>query len=143
MKRTVYNQYDSLVLPLQAWLRARGVRFLLNCDVTGLTLANDEDKIVVTGIDYVQKAERGSIIVRDEDLVFVQNGSMTDASSLGSMTAAPSKLTKRESGGWKLWESLADGRPQFGTPSAFNGAIAQSCWESFTVTLTTAHSSTR
>ena len=30
---------------------------------------------------------------------------------------------------------LATGRPQFGNPAAFNSSIAQSCWESFTVTL--------
>jgi oleate hydratase len=60
---------------------------------------------------------------------------MTDASSLGSMTSAPRKLTKADSGGWTLWEKLAEGRPQFGNPAAFNSCIAQSCWESFTVTL--------
>jgi oleate hydratase len=60
---------------------------------------------------------------------------MTDASSLGSMTGAPGKLTKADSGGWTLWEKLAEGRPQFGNPAAFNSCIAQSYWESFTVTL--------
>jgi oleate hydratase len=60
---------------------------------------------------------------------------MTDASSLGSMTSAPRKLTKADSVDWALWEELAQGRPQFGNPSAFNDCIAQSCWESFTVTL--------
>jgi oleate hydratase len=60
---------------------------------------------------------------------------MTDASSLGSMTRAPRKLTKVDSGGWTLWEKLAQGRPQFGNPAAFNSCIAQSWWESFTVTL--------
>ena len=30
---------------------------------------------------------------------------------------------------------MAEGRPQFGNPLAFNSSIAQSCWESFTVTL--------
>jgi oleate hydratase len=74
--------------------------------------------------------------VNPDDLVFMQNGSMTDASSLGSMTSAPAKLTKADSGGWTLWEKLAEGRPQFGNPSAFNSCIAQSYWESFTVTLT-------
>jgi oleate hydratase len=71
----------------------------------------------------------------DGDLVFLQNGSMTDASSLGSMTSAPKKLTKADSGGWTLWERLAAGRPEFGNPAAFNSCIAQSNWESFTVTL--------
>jgi len=65
----------------------------------------------------------------------VQNASMTDASSLGSMTTAPAKLGKTDSDGWTLWEKLAQGRQQFGNPAAFNSCIAQSCWESFTVTL--------
>ena len=51
------------------------------------------------------------------------------------MTSAPPKLTKLDSGGWTLWEKLAQGRPRFGNPAAFNSCIAQSCWESFTVTL--------
>jgi oleate hydratase len=62
---------------------------------------------------------------------------MTDASSLGSMTAAPEKLTKADSGGWTLWERLVEGRPEFGNPAAFNSCIAQSYWASFTVTLKT------
>ncbi len=73
--------------------------------------------------------------VDDGDFVFLQYGSMTDASSLGSMTSAPANLTKANSGGWTLWERLAEGRPQFGNPAAFNSCIAQSCWESFTFTL--------
>jgi oleate hydratase len=75
--------------------------------------------------------------VNEGDLVFLQNASMTDASSLGSMTSAPRKLTKADSGGWTLWEKLAEGRPEFGNPAAFNNCIARSYWESFTVTLQT------
>lgn len=75
------------------------------------------------------------ITVHEGDFVFLQNGSMTDASSLGSMTSAPKQLTKNDSGGWALWEKLAEGRPHFGNPAAFNSCIAQSNWESFTVTL--------
>jgi oleate hydratase len=51
------------------------------------------------------------------------------------MTSAPNKMTKVDSGGWTFWEKLADGRPHFGNPAAFNSCIAQSCWGSFTVTL--------
>ena len=76
-----------------------------------------------------------NILIHDEDLVFLQNGSMTDASSLGSMTQAPSRLTKPHCLNWKLWEKLAEGRPHFGKPQVFNSNIAQSTWESFTVTL--------
>jgi oleate hydratase len=80
--------------------------------------------------------------VRPQDLVFFQNGSMTDASSFGSMHSAPPKLDKRDSQGWALWEKLAQGRPQFGNPAAFNSSIPESWWESFTVTLKSRRSST-
>jgi len=136
VKRTVYNQYDSLVLPLQTWLEGRGVRFATGCRVTDLDHKLEAGKFVVTGIHCLRHDEQEFIAVGDGDLVFLQNGSMTDASSLGSMTRAPSKLTKVDSGGWKLWEKLAEGRPEFGNPAAFNDCIAQSFWESFTVTLT-------
>jgi len=135
VKRTIYNQYDSLVLPLQTWLRAQGVRLLTGCRVTDLDHAAQDGKFRVTGIHCLWQGQPTLIAVNDADLVFLQNGSMTDASSLGSMTSAPAKLTKTDSGGWALWEKLARDRPEFGNPAAFNSCIAQSCWESFTVTL--------
>jgi oleate hydratase len=136
VKRTIYNQYDSLVLPLQTWLEAQGVRVVKDCMVTDLDHKTEDGKFTATAIHCLRQEEREVIAVNDGDLVFIQNGSMTDASSLGSMTSAPGKLTKVESGGWALWEKLTAGRPQFGNPAAFNSCIAQSCWESFTVTLT-------
>ena len=135
VKRTVYNQYDSLVLPLVAWLEAQGVHLVTDCLVTELHHTTEEGKFTVTGIDCLRQGKRETIAVVDGDLVFLQNGSMTDASSLGSMTRAPAKLTKADSSSWALWEKLALGRPEFGNPAAFNSCIAQSYWESFTVTL--------
>jgi oleate hydratase len=135
VKRTIYNQYDSLVLPLQTWLRAKGVRLLAGCTVTDLDHDTADGQFHVTRIHYLSEGKSVTVDVQDGDLVFLQNGSMTDASSLGSMTQAPQKLTKDDSKSWGLWEKLAMGRPEFGNPAAFNSCIAQSCWESFTVTL--------
>ena len=135
VKRTIYNQYDSLVLPLQKWLEAHGVRLLADCTVTDIDYRTDDDLLAVTGIRCRHQGKMEAIAVNSGDIVIVQNASMTDASSLGSMASAPKKLTKLDSGGWCLWEKLAEGRPEFGDPRAFNGNIAQSCWESFTVTL--------
>jgi oleate hydratase len=134
VKRTVFNQYDSLVSPLQCWLKERGVRMLMDCRVTDLDHRIADGKFGITGIHCLRQGRHELIAVSEDDLVFVQNASMTDASSFGSMTSAPPRLTKTESGGWTLWEKLAAGRPDFGNPAAFNSAIAQSCWESFTVT---------
>lgn len=135
VKRTIYNQYDSLVQPLQKWLETKGVRFVTECKVIDLDHKTEDGKFIVTGIHCLRQDKNEVILVNDGDLVFIQNGSMTDAFSLGSMTSAPGKLTKTDSGGWTLWEKLAKDRPQFGNPEAFNSCIAQSCWESFTVTL--------
>ncbi len=135
VKRTIYNQYDSLVLPLQTWLEAQGVHLVTGCKVTDLEYKTEDGKFSVTGIHCLRHSKNEKFVVNEGDFVFMQNGSMTDASSLGSMTSAPRKLTKADSDGWTLWEKLAEGRPQFGNPAAFNSCIAQSCWESFTVTL--------
>jgi oleate hydratase len=137
VKRTVFNQYDSLVRPLQAWLEARGVRFTMNCTVTDIDHVTVGGLFTVTGIHTRKSDEAEVIAVNEGDLVVFQNASMTDASSLGSMTSAPRRLSKVDSGGWTLWEKLAAGRPEFGNPAAFNGCIAQSSWDSFTVTLRT------
>jgi oleate hydratase len=135
VKRTIYNQYDSLVAPLQSWLMAQGVRFITDCTVTDLEDRTEDERFFVTRLHISHLGKNEVIEIQESDLVFLQNGSMTDASSLGSMTCAPHNRTKADTGGWTLWEKLAAGRPQFGNPSVFNGCIAQSSWESFTVTL--------
>ena len=85
VKRTIYNQYDSLVRPLETWLEARDVRFMRGCTVDDLVLEADGDQIAVTGIAWTRSGTRETVAVGPNDLVFFQNGSMTDASSFGSM----------------------------------------------------------
>ena len=138
VKRTPYNQYDSLVRPLVAWLMDRGVRFRNGANVTDLDWHDDADgrlsiRALVVGGGHGDE----HVAVGPDDLVFLQNGSMTDASSIGSMDAPPEPLTKDNSGGWRLWEKLARARADLGNPAAFNTSVAQSCWESFTVTCRT------
>ncbi|MEQ1531158.1 MAG: oleate hydratase [Methylococcales bacterium] len=135
VKRTIYNQFDSLVRPLVAWLERQGVNFQTGCSVTDVELKTINGKIAVSEIKYTRSGKPESVVINEDDLVFFQNGSMTDASSLGSMTLVPKHLTKEDSGGWLLWEKLAKGRPEFGNPAAFNSSIPESYWESFTVTL--------
>ena len=135
VKRTIYNQYDALVLPLESWLVAKGVNLLKDCIVTDFDLETTNSKITVIGIKYSRAGQNISVTVDKDDVVIFQNGSMTDASSLGSMTSAPKHRTKQESGGWALWEKLAKDRPEFGNPTAFNSSIPETYWASFTVTL--------
>ena len=135
VKRTVLNQYDSLVLPLTHWLQQQGVHLVTDCVVTDLEHRSVDGDLEVIAIQCIFKGQIETRQLDEGDLVFVQNGSMTDASSLGSMTRAPAKLEKTHNGSWTLWEKLSEGRPSLGNPAAFNRCIAQSDWASFTVTL--------
>jgi len=135
VKRTVLNQYDSLVAPLQRWLETQGVHLVTGCTVTNIDQRYVSGCFEVVGLHCAVEGQAETILPVEGHLVFVQNGSMTDASSLGSMTAAPAKLTKARNGAWTLWEKLAKGQPTFGNPAAFNRCVAQSNWASFTVTL--------
>jgi oleate hydratase len=135
VKRTKYNQYDSLVRPLLAWLEANGVNFIKDCTVTDFVLDTKGGTLAVTGFNTSRGGKAGHVAVASGDLVFFQNGSMVDASSFGTMSSPPKALTKADSGGWRLWEKLAEGRPEFGNPAVFNSHIPESYWHSFTVTL--------
>jgi len=136
--RTVYNQYDSLVRPLHKWLEQRGVRFEMNTSVTdlGFTERNGQDSVDRLTIQRSTGIEQ--IGVRSRDYVLVTLGSMTEGSSLGTMDTAPILGTKSDGGAWKLWETIACGRPQFGRPAVFANHIDRSKWVSFTTTLHTA-----
>ncbi len=133
--RTVYNQYDSLVRPLHKWLEARGVRFVMDTRVTALGFKDDADEYRICDITYERLGEPGELTIAENDLVMVTLGSMTDSSSLGSMTKAPVQLKSPVGGAWSLWQSLAAGRPELGNPSAFDDHVDESKWVSFTTTL--------
>jgi oleate hydratase len=133
--RTIYNQYDSLVRPLEKWLQQHGVQFRFNTRVTALDLHHQADGYIVRGI-HCERDELGEDIqVNAGDKVLVTLGSMTEASSLGSMDEPAPLRGQPDGGAWALWEAISAFRPQFGRPSNFTGRMAESKWMSFTTTL--------
>jgi oleate hydratase len=131
--RTRYNQYDSIVRPLQSWLAGQGVTVHTGHRVTDLEFKAG-DSTTVERIHYTHEGRKEQIHVAPEDLVFITNGSMTAGSRLGSDTAAPVLDDSGASGAWRLWQWLARGREDFGNPHVFDKYIKDSTWESFTVT---------
>lgn len=129
--RTPYNQYDSIIVPMQRYLEEHQVDFRMKCTVTDLEF-QEGDGITVTSILYDQQGMAGAIRLQEGDLVLVTNGSMTEGYGLGSMTSAPSLNGKGS--GWKLWDRLASKKPGLGNPSSFDDHVDGSKWESFTVT---------
>jgi oleate hydratase len=133
--RTVYNQYDSMVLPLYRWLKERGVNFMLKTRVTDLSFYYEDESYYVDQIIVNDGACLKEIAIEKQDRVIVTLGSMTEASNLGSMDSPPALLGKPVAGSWALWEKIAEDHPQFGHPKNFADHIEQSKWLSFTITL--------
>ena len=133
--RTVYNQYDSMVRPLQKWLVERGVCFELNSRVVGLGFAITPGQTTVDAITLEADGTTNTITVHHHDQVIVTLGSMTEASALGSMDCPAALGSKTDGGAWMLWEDIATGRPEFGNPAAFDSHIDESKWLSFTLTM--------
>jgi oleate hydratase len=135
VRRTPYNQYDSIVRPLVAWLTEQGVAFTTAARVTDLDFRYGPRGKQVERIRYLQGGVAAALEVGSDALVFVTNGSMTAASSFGSMTA-PARMETDKGGSWALWETLAAKHEDFGRPTVFDSHVDESKWLSFTVTLT-------
>lgn len=133
--RTVYNQNDSMVWPLHKWLVERGVHFQMMTCVTDLLSEELNGARRISTIVAEARGVQTVIPVAEADCVLVTLGSMTEGSSLGSMQTAPVLYGKEAGGAWKLWESIADGRPEFGRPETFDGQVPKSKWLSFTTTV--------
>lgn len=133
--RTVYNQYDSVILPIETWLRQQGVNFLMNAPVLDVDFAVDADVKRATALHYRAGDERRTLALAADDYLFVTLGSIVEGSATGSMHAPAPLRGQRETGAWALWQRIAAKDPAFGRPEVFCGNVAQSKWMSFTVTL--------
>lgn len=123
--RTRYNQYDSMAVPLVSWLRGKGVDFRMQTQVTNLGFKAAGSDITVNSLQYNTAGTEGEIPVGRGDLVFVTNGSMTADKTFGSMTKAPVMDRSKQSGAWRLWETIAAGRPELVT-RRYSTAISRS-----------------
>ena len=130
-----FDQYDSFILPLVTWLRAHGVVFDPGARVTDLDVEITRGAKTVTALHLQRDGREETIPTGADDLVFVTNGSMTESSTLGSMSA-PAPLSREPGGSWALWRTLAKKDPSFGRPDVFCGDIDRTKWESFTITCT-------
>ena len=133
--RTRYNQFESIILPMRAWLSEQGVKFVNNLKVTELVFRDGED-IVVTGLkveDVAQGNKPRLIAIDEDDYVFDTNGSITDSTSIGDYDTAVVEDT-RYAPSAALWKQAAQRFPELGKPDKFFADRSQSEWMSFSVT---------
>ncbi|VTU44603.1 oleate hydratase [Variovorax sp. RA8] len=136
VRRSAFNQYDSLVRPIEKWLTDQGVQFEYGTKVIDVDLA-ESDGQRITAIHCTRHGKEVSYAVGLRDYAFITIGSMTADSRLGDNDHAPQLVRDKTDGAWRLWETMARKLPGLGRPYAFSGNIDESKWESFTLTMRT------
>ena len=135
LKFTKYNQYESLILPMQRYLEEAGVDFQFNTEVTNVIFDIKDDKKVAKALECKVNGVEKGIVLTENDLVFVTNGSCTEGTIYGDQNHAPNGDAEvRTSGCWSLWKNIAKQDPSFGHPEKFCSDVAKTNWESATVT---------
>lgn len=135
LKFTKYNQYESLILPMQKYLEEAGVDFRFNTEVTNVLFDFAYDKKIAKTIQCKVKGEEQEIPLTENDLVFVTNGSCTEGTIYGDQDHAPvGEAEVRISGCWSLWKRIAIQDESFGHPEKFCSDREKTNWESATVT---------
>ena len=148
--RTPLNQYDSVIRPLETYLRKAGVNFRENCEVTDIDFADGpgitaktlylkkkvestddsgEESDAPAGPSYVTE----EVQLNKSDICIMTNACMTDSATLGSLyKPAPAPEKKPISG--ELWAKVAGKKPGLGNPEPFFTKPEETNWLSFTVT---------
>ncbi|MDW2796991.1 oleate hydratase [Clostridium boliviensis] len=130
--RTPLNQYDSVIRPLEAYLRKEGVVFAENCTVTDIDFAEVEG-ITAKVLHLNDLGITRTLELEENDICIMTNACMTDSATLGDLyTPAPAPVLKPISG--ELWSMVAAKKQGLGNPYPFFGDISETNWESFTVT---------
>lgn len=147
--RTPLNQYDSVIRPLESYLRKAGVTFVENCEVTdidfeeghGITAktlylkrkVENADDTGEMGAPAKDRLIYETVELKRTDICIMTNACMTDSATLGDLyTPAPVPVQKPISG--ELWAKVAAKKPGLGNPEPFFSKPEESNWLSFTVT---------
>ncbi|MFR3730755.1 oleate hydratase [Lacrimispora sp.] len=130
--RTPLNQYDSVIRPLELYLRKQGVIFAENCTVKDIDFA-DGDGIVAKVLHLKDHGVERTVELGAGDICIMTNACMTDSATLGDLhTPAPAPALRPISG--ELWSRVAAKKQGLGNPYPFFGDVHETNWESFTVT---------
>nr|WP_198954452.1 oleate hydratase [Kineosporia sp. R_H_3] len=136
VRRTVYNQYDSMIVPLQRWLVGRGVDVRLGTRVDDVELVDGGPQgRRVTALHLQTPAGAERLGIGERDIALITIGSITADARYGGNDTVPELVRDHRDHGWSLWEQIARKAPDLGRPAAFFGNIDEHKWESFTLTM--------
>lgn len=137
LRFTKYNQYESMILPLQKYLENHGVKIEYGIDVKNVIIEDQNNRKIAKQIIYEKDGEENTIDLIEDDLVFITNGCCTDTSCYGDQTTAPD-LSKIKNGcgeSWDMWKNIASQAKnnEYGNPEKFCSNVDKTNWMSATI----------
>jgi oleate hydratase len=136
VRRTKYNQYDSLVKPLQRWILARGVDVRFATKVTDVDFdQSDPAARRATRLHLATPDGQATIPLGANDVTMLTLGSITADATYAGNDTVPTLIRDRRDGSWSLWDMIARKAKDFGRPNTFYGNVDENKWESFTLTM--------
>ena len=127
LKFTRYNQYESLILPLEKYLTDHGVKIQYDTVVNNIEVDVKDNQKTARKILLTVQGEDKEIPLTENDLVFVTNGSITESTTRGDHQT-PAPVTDEIGGSWRLWKNLADQSDEFGHPEVFYKDLPKESW---------------
>lgn len=127
LKFNKYNQYESMVKPLLAYLKGHGVDIRYGTAARDVRVSTDAGKKTATALLVTVDGEDKEIALGEDDLVLITNGSITESTTYGDHHT-PAPATSEPGGSWTLWEKLAAQSPDFGRPSVFYKDLPERSW---------------
>lgn len=127
LKFTRYNQFESLVKPLLAFLKDNKVNFQYETKINDIKVDITAESKVAKSILLTRSGKTEEIHLTENDLVFVTNGSITESSTEGDHHT-PAPITHDLGGSWNLWKNLAKQSPEFGNPDVFCENLPAESW---------------
>jgi len=135
VRRTKYNQYDSIARPIQSWLADRGVDVRFGARVVDVDFdQSDPNDRRVTRLHLRGRDGETTIALARDDVAMLTLGSIAADAGFGGNDAAPELIRDRRDGAWALWDAIAGKADDFGRPHAFYN-VDENKWESFTLTM--------
>ena len=137
LRFTKYNQYESMILPLQKYLENHGVKIEYGINVKNVIIENQNDRKSAKQIIFEKDGEENTIDLIEDDLVFITNGCCTDTSCYGDQTTPPD-LSKIKNGcgeSWDMWKNIASQAKnnEYGNPEKFCSNVDKTNWMSATI----------
>ena len=127
LKFNRYNQYESMVRPVIAYLRDHDVDIRYGTTVRDIRVETTDHAKVATALLLTVDGQDEEVALTQDDLVFVTNGSITESTTYGDHHT-PAPITDEPGGSWTLWENLARQSPDFGHPEVFYQNLPERSW---------------